>query len=418
MSSHAFISYSHKDRSALDELLVFLRPLERDGRIGLWEDSRIGPGENWETEIQERLTGSSVGILLVSPHFLASDYISTRELPYLLQRAQSGQLKLLWIPVRESMFEESPLKTIQALTDPKRPLLSQNRSARDRLLKIASAKILKALDENSLSAPPSSTKYSVEVHFADFLTPDKASLTELLLCGQNSNDVSICWPAPIVEMLAAADAIVKQSAVPSSRPRDLRAWDPDAQAQILRALRQQLTRSRDLVAEIPRRLPSLVSRLRRWITCDDAIYTHLCVATHAVWYHFSENLFLHMPETARHVLPQVMLEWLSDLPRTESRDLADRAALASLLSITSPVYRARLYKAGGVFVGSSVYGTRQDLLYASSQAWLDSNWYRTLFPAQVELHLMREKSVSTVEYDGTLELDGVFDENNHQVSDA
>src|SRR5215208_3463069 len=105
MGNHAFISYSHKDQSALNQLMVFLRQFERDGRISLWEDSQISPGENWETEIQARLAGASVGILLVSQDFWNSDYIRTKEFPYLLKRAQSGQLKLLWIPIRESMFE-------------------------------------------------------------------------------------------------------------------------------------------------------------------------------------------------------------------------------------------------------------------------------------------------------------------------
>jgi hypothetical protein len=54
-SDTVFISYSHKDKEFLSRLLVHLRPLERQGLIGLWADVRMTGGERWREEVQEAL---------------------------------------------------------------------------------------------------------------------------------------------------------------------------------------------------------------------------------------------------------------------------------------------------------------------------------------------------------------------------
>lgn len=43
-----FIIYAREDASYLDELLGHLRPLENAGRIRVWSDRAINPGEAWE----------------------------------------------------------------------------------------------------------------------------------------------------------------------------------------------------------------------------------------------------------------------------------------------------------------------------------------------------------------------------------
>jgi hypothetical protein len=66
-----FISYSNKDKREKDRLLVHLRFLERQGLISLWSDDRTGPGADWVQEISEAIVQARVGILLISPDFLA-----------------------------------------------------------------------------------------------------------------------------------------------------------------------------------------------------------------------------------------------------------------------------------------------------------------------------------------------------------
>jgi len=70
-----FISYSRKDRDFLERFWTHLSPLETLYGLQRWDDSRIQPGDIWLEEIEQALERAQVALLLVSPDFLASDFI-------------------------------------------------------------------------------------------------------------------------------------------------------------------------------------------------------------------------------------------------------------------------------------------------------------------------------------------------------
>lgn len=98
-----FISYSHHDLRWLERLRVHLKPLEKIYRLERWDDSRIKAGDLWRQEIEEALARAQVALLLVSPDFLASDFIDSSELPSLFQSAKEKGLRILWVPLRPSL---------------------------------------------------------------------------------------------------------------------------------------------------------------------------------------------------------------------------------------------------------------------------------------------------------------------------
>ena len=82
----AFISYSHHDKAALDRLHVHLKNLTRGGHIETWYDRDILAGSDLNAEIERELEAADLFLLLVSPDFIASDFVHDHELPAINQR--------------------------------------------------------------------------------------------------------------------------------------------------------------------------------------------------------------------------------------------------------------------------------------------------------------------------------------------
>lgn len=117
-----FISYSHDDESKWLELLLrHLNPLKKNG-MEIWTDRDIPTGAKWHESIQNALQKAMVAVLMVTPSFLESDYISNHELTALLQAAESEGLIIFWIPVKPSSYKETEIAQFQAAHNPDKPL--------------------------------------------------------------------------------------------------------------------------------------------------------------------------------------------------------------------------------------------------------------------------------------------------------
>jgi hypothetical protein len=149
-----FISYSHDDRDWLQRLHTHLKPYVRSDRFSVWDDTQIPTGGNWREHISAALASARVGVLLVSPNFMDSDFIAEQELPLLLEAANSGDLVIVWVPLSFSAVHTTPIIDIQAAWNPNRPLNSLSESERDGALVEIGMIIEQAFTRSQEMAPP------------------------------------------------------------------------------------------------------------------------------------------------------------------------------------------------------------------------------------------------------------------------
>jgi hypothetical protein len=153
--NQVFISYSHNDTKWRDDLEIHLKPYRRVGSIISWSDEQITSGSNWFDEINSALINTNVAVLLVTPNFLASDFIYEHELGPFLKQAQQGGVRILWVHVRTCAYKLTALKDYQAVLNPARPLADMTEAERDRAWVKICEEIEKAVNSSKDAAPQS-----------------------------------------------------------------------------------------------------------------------------------------------------------------------------------------------------------------------------------------------------------------------
>jgi hypothetical protein len=143
-----FISYAHADRAWLDELHTHLRPFLKRDAFELWDDTRIAAGQRWRAEIEAALARAGAAVLLVTPQFLSSEFIDRHELPPLFEAARKRGLRIFWLPVSASAYDETEIAGFQALHDPRLPLDQASPGERNAVLVKACRQIAEALKRN------------------------------------------------------------------------------------------------------------------------------------------------------------------------------------------------------------------------------------------------------------------------------
>ncbi|HKI17376.1 MAG TPA: AAA-like domain-containing protein, partial [Isosphaeraceae bacterium] len=163
-----FVSYSHRDASALEWLRTHLKPVVRDNEIDLWDDTRIRAGDVWRAEIDRALATVDAAVLLVSADFLASDFIHENELPPIFDAWERRGIKIYWVLLSRCNYQHYPsLRRLQAVNPGLKPLSAMVKDKREELwsmLAKAIADDLKARNPSRRTDVTTVTATSPSIH--------------------------------------------------------------------------------------------------------------------------------------------------------------------------------------------------------------------------------------------------------------
>lgn len=79
-----FVSYAHRNSELATDFIDNLRDVltpSKSYSYDYWKDNQLTVGEMWDEQIREAIDSCDIGLLLISPSFLSSNYITKNELP-------------------------------------------------------------------------------------------------------------------------------------------------------------------------------------------------------------------------------------------------------------------------------------------------------------------------------------------------
>jgi len=99
----------------LDQLEHHLSVLRHEKLITTWHKRQIAAGDNWQRELDHRLRTASLILLLISPDFLASDYLYGVELQQAMQRHEMNEACVIPILLRPCDWAGTPFEDLQII---------------------------------------------------------------------------------------------------------------------------------------------------------------------------------------------------------------------------------------------------------------------------------------------------------------
>ena len=112
-----FITYSHRDTDAREELRIRLAVMEQQGMINLWDDNKILPGDEWYKNISDNLASSDILLYLVSASSLVSKNCNKE-----LGDALGSEIRVIPIILESCDWQNHKLSGHEALPDKGKPI--------------------------------------------------------------------------------------------------------------------------------------------------------------------------------------------------------------------------------------------------------------------------------------------------------
>ncbi|MEM7649178.1 MAG: toll/interleukin-1 receptor domain-containing protein [Cyanobacteria bacterium P01_A01_bin.70] len=121
-----FVSYSHRDESHKDDLVVFLKALQNLGKVSIWQDRAIDAGSEWNAEILQALDSADIILLLITARFIGSDFCSSKEMNRALMHHEQQTARVIPIIMTPCAWQQMPFAKLQVLPTDGKPVTEWN----------------------------------------------------------------------------------------------------------------------------------------------------------------------------------------------------------------------------------------------------------------------------------------------------
>jgi photosystem II stability/assembly factor-like uncharacterized protein len=125
---HIFVAYAHEDRRWFDpeyrfNLIPFLKESLRRDRAEFWFDKELMGGDEYKRLIESQIDKAQIALLMVSQHFLNSEFIETFELPRIAARAERKELVVVPVLVEPCGWIDYPFLADRQMVPGSSPLI-------------------------------------------------------------------------------------------------------------------------------------------------------------------------------------------------------------------------------------------------------------------------------------------------------
>jgi|GEM_PF-4109869 len=108
-----YISYSHQNTSEKDELVRSL--LQSSNQYEILSDEMLSAGDDWNAVLTRLRDEADVFLLLVSPAFLNSATIPSKEMPQIMSRGEAGTAYVIPVILEPCEWSKEPFAKFQAI---------------------------------------------------------------------------------------------------------------------------------------------------------------------------------------------------------------------------------------------------------------------------------------------------------------
>lgn len=113
MPKKLFISYSSKNAEFIKRFVTHLQILKNNKLIDPWYDRMIEAGTRWDESVRNEMKRSDIIIFLLSPDFLATEYIMETEIPLAIKQLGLQCAKFFFLELQPCGWERTVLAQYQ-----------------------------------------------------------------------------------------------------------------------------------------------------------------------------------------------------------------------------------------------------------------------------------------------------------------